>query len=111
MVFHDILRRDYEVFENRRQMIYLPVKYFLQRIRGFFIWYLIAGLTAYHFAVVNSLFVWAYATFTLIELMRIWDLFRLSKAKLIVLMAVLWALGLLCGTLIRTAVGTIITLL
>ena len=92
-------------------MIYLPVKYFLRRIRGFFIWYLIAGLTAYHFAVVNSLFVWAYATFTLIEFMRIWDLFRLSKAKLIVLMAVLWALGLLCGTLIRTAVGTIITLL
>ena len=111
MVFHDILRRDYEVFENRRQMIYLPVKYFLRRIRGFFIWYPIAGLTAYHFAVVNSLFVWAYATFTLIEFMRIWDLFRLSKAKLIVLMAVLWALGLLCGTLIRTAVGTIITLL
>lgn len=111
MVFHDILRRDYEVFENRRQMIYLPVKYFLRRIRGFFIWYLIAGLTAYHFAVVNSLFVWAYATFTLIEFVRIWELFRLSKAKLIVLMAILWALGLIAGTLLRNLIGAVILML
>lgn len=111
MVFQDILQRDLEQFENQRYLIYLPVKYFLRRFRGFFIWYLIGGFCAYHFAVVNTLFCWVYATLTLTVFVKIWELFRLSKVKLMIFMALLCILGLAAGTGLRMLTAHIILLL
>jgi len=111
MVFQDILQRDLEQFERQRYLIYLPVKYFIRRFWGFFIWYLIAGFCAYHFVVVNSLFCWAYAGITLAVFVQIWELFRLSKTKLYIFIAVLHVLGLLAGTGLRLLTAQIILLL
>lgn len=111
MVFQDILERDLEYFEKKHYLIYLPVKYFLRRFRGFFIWYLIGGICAYNFAVSITLFCWIYATLTLAVFVKIWALFRLSRVKLMIFMSLLCTVGLLAGIGLRTLAAAIIVAL
>ena len=104
MIFAHSLVLEFEKFYDNLYLICLPVRYFLSRLEGLFLWFLIAGFFSYNIMTIISLFVWFYSTYCVILFRRIWVLHRLSSPKLLITVMILFICATALGEGMRGAV-------
>lgn len=90
--------------DNPCPRIRMPVRRLMGDLAEIYIWLTLAVLLCYSVMTVASVFIWIYVPFTLVLYVRVWELYGLSKKKLILACAVFFMLSIPSGILLRRGI-------